>query len=405
MAVNIGHGDPRIQEAIVKQMERFSFAHPFLANRARAEYCEELAALAPGDLNSVFLVCGGSEAVDTAIKLARQYHVATGKPEKHKFISYHESYHGMTVATMALGGSPALNGYYDPIMPKWPHMAQYSDFLRPEGVDREEWGVRCASNLERIIHLENPRTVAAFIATPHGAGPEYGVVPPASYWREIRRICDEYDVLLIADEVVTAFGRTGRMFGCEHFDVVPDLMTVAKGMSSCNAPLGGVLIGEKVAEPFRHAHYFAHGFTNQGHPLSCAAGAAVLRILREDELVENAADLSAHLFSYRDRLLQRATIADARGWGLFMVLELVEDKATRAYFPPERRAEHLFLACALKNGLAFYSTLYGPRRRPMFQRGLPMWISPPLSITRPEIDELMARLELALDDWEKAVLV
>lgn len=403
MAVNIGHGDSRLKEAISIQMGKFSFAHPFLANRARAEYCTRLCEEAPGDLSSAFLVSGGSEAVETAIKLARQYHVVMGKLNKHKFVSYYDSYHGMSIATMALSGTPALNRVFDPIMPKWPHMAQYSDADRPHSTDRDAWGVECALRLEKILHYENPETVAAFVATPIGCGSDYGLVPPKSYWREIRRICDEYDVLLILDEVVTGFGRSGKMFACEHFDIVPDIMTVAKGMSGCAVPLGGILINDKVASPFIEDAYFAHGFTNQGHPLACAAGDAVLTILKEDQLVEKAAELGDHLFSYQERLMDRKTIADVRGIGLLMVMELVEDKKNRSYFSPDRNAEHLFQAYALKNGLVFYSTLYGPKRRPLFRRGLPMWISPPLSITSEQIDDLMIKLEDTLDDWEAAL--
>lgn len=403
MAVNIGHGDHRLKQAVSTQMDRFAFAHPFLANRARADYCARLCDKAPDGLNAAFLVSGGSEAVETAIKLARQYHVVDGKPDKHKFISYYESYHGMSVATMALSGSAALNRVFDPIMPKWPHMAQYSDVTRPAHIIRDDWGIECASALEKILHYENPETVAAFIATPIGCGSDYGVVPPRSYWQEIRRICDDYNVLLILDEVVTGFGRTGKMFACEHFDIVPDIMTVAKGMSGCAVPLGGILISDKVASPFYEDAYFAHGFTNQGHPLACAAGNTVLEILEQDRLIEKTAELGEHLFSFKEKLLNRKTIADVRGIGLLMVLELVEDKGTRSYFAPECNAEHLFQAHALNNGLVFYSTLYGPRRRPLFRRGLPMWICPPLCITSEQIDELMTKLEYTLDDWEAAL--
>lgn len=185
--------------------------------------------------------------------------------------------------------------------------------------------------------------------------PDYGLVPPASYWREIRRICDEHNVLLIADEVVTGFGRTGRWFAMEHFDVEPDLMTLAKGISGSNLPLAAVLVSDKVNEPFRKdGAYFLHGFTHQGHPMACAAGLATLQILREDKLVEHTAAMRPHLFEHTKRLKAHPTVADVRGWGLFMAIELVESKERREYFDVDKGAERLFQAYAFKNGLAIY---------------------------------------------------
>ncbi|MSP83801.1 MAG: aspartate aminotransferase family protein [Alphaproteobacteria bacterium] len=218
---------------------------------------------------------GGSEAVETAMKIARQYHVATGNPGKYKIIACHESYHGMTLATMALAGNQRMTQHFEPMLPKWPHIQQYSDYLKPEGVERDAWAVTCAQNLERAIHFEGPETVAAFIATPHGCGPEYGVVAPKRYWQEIRRICDEYDVLLIDDEVITGFGRTGRWFGLDHFGVVPDMMVFGKGIGSCYEPLAAVTVHDRIDASFKDGAYFVHGFTYGGHPLACAAGIKV----------------------------------------------------------------------------------------------------------------------------------
>ncbi len=403
MSCNIGHGDPRMRAAIAAQLDRFAYCHPVLAHRERAELCAGLAAVAPGGFAQSFLVSGGSEAVETALKIARQHHYARGNHGKHKVIACHESYHGMTFATMALAGNPGYQRLFGPMMPSWPHVLQYSDRRRPAGIEREEWGIACARELERTIYYEHPNTIAAFIATPHGCGSEYGVVPPASYWREVRRICDQYDVLLIADEVVTGFGRTGRWFAMEHFGVVPDLITVAKGISGSQAPLGAVLVSDRVAAPFNDGATFVHGFTNQGHPLACAAGTALLEILKADRLVERAAELSPRLFAHHDRLLSHPTVIDVRGWGLFLVLELVESKETGEYFGKERHAEQLFQALALQHGLAFYSALYGPRRTPALRRGLPLWVSPPLHITGEQIDDLMARLDQTLSAWELAL--
>jgi len=401
MAVNIGHGEPRIINSITEQAQEYTYVHPYLANRKRAELCAEIAKVTPGDLNTSYLVSGGSEAVETAIKAARQYHVLTGNPGKHQMIGCYESYHGMTLATMALSGSPAYAKYFDPMLPKWPHIQQYSDFRKPQDMDRDEWAVACAGELAQAIFYAGADNVAAFIATPIGCGSDYGLVAPAKYWQEVKRICDENNVLLIADEVVTGFGRTGSWFAMDHHGVVADIMVTAKGIASANAPLGACTVTDKIKAPFEHTP-FLHGFTFQGHPLACAAGLAVLGILHEDNLVEHSRSLGEHLHSYRDQLLSHPTVADVRGRGLFLVMELVERKDTRIYFDAERGAEHLYQAIGLKNGLAFYSSLYGARRGAV-QRGLPMWICPPLTITREEVDDLMHRLDQTLTEWEETL--
>lgn len=401
MAVNLGHNDPRMRAAVEAQMRDFAYVHPVLANRPRAALCNAIAEVAPEGLNATYLVSGGSEAVETAVKIARQYWVGAGKPEKHKVIACYESYHGMTLGTMALSGNAATMRPFDPMLQKWPHARQYSDHLKPAHLDRDEWAVECARDLERLIHCEGAHSVAAFIVTPHGCGSEYGVVAPARYWEEVRRICDEYEVLLIADEVVTGFGRTGEWFGMQHFGVAPDIMTMAKGISSCFLPLGAVTVSDAINEVFRAGTPFIHGFTNGGNALSCAAGLQVIDIIKEDGLIAHCRKMGERLFAQKERLLAHPTVADARGWGLFMVLEMVESKASREYFAPEKQAEQLFQSLALKNGLVFYSTLYGARRRPLFRRGLPLWVSPPLTISASEIDELVERLDRTLGEWER----
>lgn len=402
--VNLGHGHPRVKEAIAKQLESYAYAHPMLAERRRAELCDLIASITPKGLSATYLVCGGSEANETAIKIARQYHLATGNPGKNKIVSHYESYHGMTTATVALSGNPRHLKGLDPIIPRWPRIAQYSDHTRPKGVSRDDWAVTSAQELERVIHYEGADTVAAYIATPHGSGSDYGTVAPARYWQEIRRICDEADVLFIADEVVTGFGRTGRWFGMEHFGVTPDLMTLGKGIASGYMPISAVTVSDKVNEPFTKGAGFAHGFTFAGHPLACAAAIATIETIRDENLIEQVRVREKQLFSYADRLKSHASVAAVRGWGMFMVLEVVADKASGAYYPPEADAEQKFQQIALKNGLAMYSTLYGPKRRPLMSRGLPTWISPAFTIKEPELDDLMERLDRTLHHWEQAMV-
>jgi adenosylmethionine-8-amino-7-oxononanoate aminotransferase len=403
MAVNIGHNDDRMKRAIVEQLDKYNYVHPVMANGPRAQLCDSIASIAPGNLNVSYLVSGGSEAVETAMKLARQSQIVRGHRDKYKIISNHEAYHGMTLATLAVSGSPGSQVPFDPMLQKFPQISQYSDFNKPEGMTRDEWGEVSAHELEQAIHYAGPSTVAAYLATPHGAGCEYGVVAPASYWQSIRKICDHYDVLLIVDEVVTGFGRTGKWFGMEHFGVQADIMTTAKGISGMYAPLGAVTVTDEINEPFKNDTYFIHGFTSGGHPLAIAAGIAAIEILKEDKLIEHAAEMEKKLFAHKERLLSHRTVKDIRGWGLFMTGELVKDKETMEFFEPEQQAEHLFQQLAMKNGLVMYGTLYGARRKPAFRRGLPMWISPPLCITGDQIDEMMGRLDQTLTEWEQSL--
>jgi adenosylmethionine-8-amino-7-oxononanoate aminotransferase len=403
MAVNLGHNDERVKTAITKQMDKFSYVHPVMANGPRTELCNRIASIAPGNLNASYLVSGGSEAVETAMKIARQAQINRGFKEKYKIISNYEAYHGMTLATLAVSGNPGSQSHYDPMLQKFPRINQYSDFKKPESMSREEWGIQSALELENAIHYAGPKTVAAYLATPHGAGCDYGVVPPDSYWQSIREICNRYDVLLIADEVVTGFGRTGQWFAMEHFNVEADLMTTAKGISSLYIPLGAVTVSDEINEPFKEDAYFVHGFTAGGHPLACAAGIAVIDVIENDNLLEHTRNMEQKLFSYKDRLLAHPTVKDVRGWGLFMVSELVKNCDTMEFFEPDEQAEQLFQSLALKNGLVLYGTLYGARRQPAFRRGLPSWICPPLTITEEEVGDMMERFDSTLTEWEKAL--
>jgi adenosylmethionine-8-amino-7-oxononanoate aminotransferase len=406
MAVNLPHGDKRVNRAIADQLEKFAFCHPVLSNRPRAELCDRISRAAPGSLNTTYLSAGGgSDAVESAVKLARQHHLAQGRPEKHLIVSHLDSYHGMSAGALSASGIAGIKKPFSPMLSSWPKIHQYSERTRPPGTDLEEHAVRAAEELEECIHYNGPEYVSAFIATPIGCGSEYGLLPPASYWKTIREICDRYDVLLIADEVVTGFGRTGRWFAMEHFDVEPDMMIIGKGISSVYLPLGGVVVSDKVNEPFQNGVPFVHGFTNQGHPVACAAGSAVLEILQKDGLIENSASVGEYLHSQRDRLLEHPTIADARGKGLMMVIEIVADKETMDFFPREARSEFWLQSIGLEEGLVFYNTLYGERRPSMPKRGLPFWIAPPLSITSGQIDELLDAVDRTLTRWERKMAV
>lgn len=401
MAVGMAHGDKRVTAAMARQLEKFAYCHPVLSNEPRARLCERLGRVAPGTLNTTFLTPGGgSDAVETALKIARQYHLTRGKTDKHIVISHWDSYHGMSLGALSVAGIPGMRKPFDPMLLKWPKIQQYSEFNRPAELSPAEYAVEMAHRLEECIFYAGEQYISAFMATPVGCGADYGVFAPAAYWKAIRDICDAHDILLIADEVVTGFGRTGKWFCMEHFDVQADMMTLGKGITSLYAPMGGVVVSDEVAEPFKKGVYFNHGFTNQGHAVSCAASLAVLDILEQDGLVENSASLGEYLHSQKDRLLAHPTVADARGRGLFMVIELVKNSDTMDFFDKNSQPEFWLQSIGLENGIVFYSTLYGPRRPGLKKRGLPFWIAPPLCITREQIDELLDCLDKTLTDWE-----
>ena len=404
-SINLPHNHPRMKKAISEQLDKYAYTHPVLSDPLRAKFCRMLSEVTPGDLDHIYLVSGGSEAVETAFKIARQVQITRGHTDKYKIISHHDSYHGMTLAALGASGSPGSQKPFVPMIPKWPHIRQYSDFDRPISVSREEWGIHCAQALETAIHYEGAQSVAAFLATPHGCGADYAVVPPASYWRTIREICNRYDVLLIADEVVTGFGRTGEWFAMDHYDVVPDIMAMAKGISSSYIPFGAVAVSTALNAPFEAGEtHFLHGFTNGGHPLGCAAGCELISIIRDEELLDNCRKQSEVLFSYKEQMLAHPTVRDVRGWGMMMVLELIKDKESLEFFDASIQAEKLYSAITLKHGLVMYGALYGPRRQPAFRRGIPSWLSPPLTITTDEVHDMVGRLDSALTEWESIVL-
>jgi len=402
MAVGVGHGDKRVNEAIHRQLDKFAFCHPNLSNQPRADLCDRLRRVAPGSLNTTFLSAGGgSDAVESAIKIARAYHLARGDGEKHMIVSMHDSYHGTSLGALSVAGGPGMRKPYDPMLLKWPKLNQYSDWNRPDGISREEHCVNVAEKLEEIIHWIGAQYISAFVATPIGCGADYATVAPPSYWKTIRALCDKYNILLIADEVVTGFGRTGKWFCMEHFDVQADMIIMGKGITSLYAPLGGVIVSDEVNEPFSQGAPFMHGFTNQGHPVSCAACLAVLDILEKDGLVENSAIVGEYLHSQKERLLAHPTVADVRGMGLFMVFEIVANKETMDFFPRGAQAELHFQSTGLEKGIVFYNSLFGSRRPSMEKRGLPMFISPPLCITKEQVDELLDATDATLTTWEE----
>ncbi|MCA1298735.1 aminotransferase family protein [Stappia indica] len=396
MVCNIGHSNPRVLEAMRRQMEKSTFGYRLHFETEPAErLAARTAALAPEGLEKVFFVSGGSEAVESAIKLARQYAVAIGEAQRSKVISREPSYHGCTLGALALTGYAPLVASFEPMMrpmPKIPAPRAYLDGLDP---DSEATGHHYADMLEARILAEGPETVLAFIVEPVGGASTGALVPPAGYMRRIREICDRYGVLLIHDEVMSGGGRTGRFFAGEHFGADPDILVVSKGFAAGYAPLGAMIAHDRIVEPVLDGGGFLHGFTYAGNPLACAAGLAVLEEIEAEQLAGNAAVVGELLKSRLEELAERyPIIGDVRGKGLLLAFELVADRATMAPLPPELKAYDRLVELAYENGLIIYS-----RRTRGGYSGDHFLVCPPMITTPAQVEEIVAVLTLTLDQF------
>jgi putrescine aminotransferase len=387
--VNVGYGREEIVEAVARQMRALPYYNTFFqtTHPAAAEFSEALCAVAPRHMNRVFFTNSGSESNDTVFRLARVYWDCMGKPSKKVFISRHNAYHGTTVAAASLGGMEAMHKQSGLPIEGIRHIGQPYWFGEGRDTDPAEFGLKRARELEAEIDRLGEDNVCAFIGEPiQGAGGV--IIPPESYWPEIDRICRERDVLLVADEVICGFGRTGTWWGSESFGITADLMPIAKGMTSGYVPMGGVLISDRIAGPVMDkAGEFAHGYTYSGHPAACAAGLATLRIMQEEKLVERVRDDTAPYMAARWASLgDHPLVGEARIRGLVGALELVRDKTTMERFPDEGAIGTRCRDLALAGGLVVRAT-----RDTMI-------ISPPLVISREECDLLVERLRKALDE-------
>ena len=385
--VNVGYGRKEIADAAYKQLLELPYYNTFFktATPPSVELSARLVELAPGALNHVFFANSGSEANDTIVRMVRHYYNLIGKPEKKTFISRREAYHGSTMASASLGGQPEMHAQADLPLPGFVHVREPHPYRDGAGQDPEAFGLEAAREIERKILELGPETVAAFIGEPvMGDGV---LVPPASYWPEVARICREYDVLLVIDEVVCGFGRLGHWFGCQAYGVEPDLVPIAKGLTSGYLPLSGILVADKVVDVLvGRGGTFKHGFTYSGHPVSCAVALANIDIIEREGLVRRVAeDTGPYLQSRLARLADHPLVGDVRGTGLMAGIEMVADKDTRASLTPEGRAGALCREHAQALGLVTRS-----------QKDI-MLFSPPLIISRKEIDRLVDLMAQALD--------
>lgn len=397
--VQAGHGRRELAQAAAKQAEKlaffpiWSYAHP-----TAIELAERLAELAPGDLNKVFFSSGGGESVETAWKVAKQYFKLTGKPTKHKVISRAIAYHGTTAGALSITAVAPFKTAFEPLVPGTAKVPNTNFYRAPAHFEQDEkaFGIWCADQVEQAILGEGPETVAAVFVEPvQNAG---GCIPPPpGYFERLREICDSYDVLLVSDEVICAYGRLGTMFGADKFGYQPDIITSAKGLTSGYTPMGAAIISDRVYEPFAAPGVmFAHGYTFGGHPVGCAVALANLDLFESEDLLGNVLRQENALRSTLEKLNDLPIVGDVRGDGYFYAVELVKDKATKERFTTEETARILrgFVAPALYEAELYCRT--DDRGDPVVQ------VAPPLICGQAEFDEMESKLRAVLAQaWTK----
>ncbi|MEX0344113.1 MAG: aspartate aminotransferase family protein [Rhizobiaceae bacterium] len=391
----LGHSDAEIVDAIKVQADRLAFAHTgFLSSEPAEELAELLARHAPGDLDRVYFVSGGSEAVEAAIKLARQYFLEIGQSGRSRVIARRQSYHGNTLGALAAGGNAWRRKPFDPLMIETSHISpcyEYRDRLPEE--DEETYGLRVANELEAEILRLGAETVMAFIAEPV-VGATMGAVPPVKgYFSRIREICDQYGVLLILDEVMCGMGRTGSLFACEQEGIAPDIVTIAKGLGAGYQPIGAMLCTDTVFRAIEDGSgFFQHGHTYIGHPIACAASRAVLKALLGRGLIDRVGQTGDLLnTALHDAFGQHPHIGDIRGRGLFRGLEIVRDRETKEPFDPSKAINAKVKKAAFEAGLICYpmgGTIDGVR-------GDHVLLAPPFITTEDQIGEITEKLNAA----------
>jgi adenosylmethionine-8-amino-7-oxononanoate aminotransferase len=393
LVANVGHGRTEVVEAMARALARTDYVVPPFATDERVALVERLVERwLPAGVGRVLLTSGGSESVDAALRLARQHHVAAGRPERWKMIGRDLSYHGTTLATLAVGGHPKRRHGFEPLLGGWPK-APACDCLRcPLGLALPGCGVACADAVERRILDEGPETVAAVVAEPIVGSTAGALVPPDAYWPRLAEICRRHGVLLIADEVMTGFGRTGRPFAVQHWGVTPDILVGGKGLAGGYAPMGGVFARDEVVAPLAARGEEFMFYTFGAHPAACAAALAVLELLERERLVERAARVGdALLARLREALAGHPHVAEVRGRGLMIGIELVRDRASGEAFPGELGFTAKVLGAALRRGVFVYPASPGPGRDAIL-------LGPPFTIGDAELDLLVEVLPRAIDD-------
>lgn len=386
--VNVGHGRAELAEAAAEQMRTLAFVNSYtgFSNIPAIELATKLASLAPGDLNGVFFTSGGGESTESAFKMARYLWNVQGQPEKYKIISRMDAYHGVTLAAMGATGIPQYWDRFGPPAPGFFH-ALAPNIYRLGNGDPERTAQEAIDSIEEIITKEGANTVAAVVAEPiQGAGGV--IVPPPQYIRMLRELCDQHEILLIADEIITGFGRTGRWFAQEHYGVQADIMAFAKGVTSGYVQLGGIIVSKRIQDILQQQPTdvrWMHAYTYSAHPTACAVGLANIAIIEREGLVDHAAQMGKYLLEQLETLRSLRHVGDVRGLGLIARVELVKDTATRESFAPADHVGDRVMVEARKRGLISRN------------RGEVICIAPPLVIEKDEIDQLVGILRESIE--------
>ena len=393
----LGHSDADVRAAIHAQLDRLAFAHTgFFTSEAAEALADRLVAAAPGGIDRVYLVSGGSEAVEAAIKLARQYFLEIGQPDRHRVIARRQSYHGNTLGALAAGGNAWRRAQFAPLLVETSHIAPCYEYRgRDDGESAEAYGLRVADELETEIRRLGPETVMAFVAEPV-VGATMGAVPAVpGYFKRIREICDRHGILLILDEVMCGMGRTGHLYACTEDGVAPDMITIAKGLGAGYQPIGALLTTAAIYDAIRDGSgFFQHGHTYMGHAMAAAAAGAVLDAIEGRGLLARVRQMGGQLdAALQARFGQNPHVGDIRGRGLFRGIEIVADRETKTPFDPTRKIAARIKSAAMAEGLICYpmsGTIDG-------QRGDHILLAPPFIISEAQIDELTDKLGRAVD--------
>jgi adenosylmethionine-8-amino-7-oxononanoate aminotransferase len=379
IVTNIGHGRREVAEAVSEAIVGLTYAVPTFATPQKARLVERLVAnWLPAGITRCFFTSGGSESVEAAVRLARAHHLASRRPERHKVIGLDLSYHGISLGALGVGYHAPRRAPFEPMLPAFPHA--------PNPYDNEN----AAAQLEQLILREGPDTVAAFIAEPVVGSAGGALVPPADYWPRLRELCDRYGMLLIADEVMTGFGRTGKRFAVEHWGVTPDILVGGKGLAGGYAPIGGVFATEAVVAPLAERREDLMFYTFSGHPAACAAADTVLAIMEREQLVERTAEVGTALGDRLRALEAHPNVLEVRGLGLMLGIELVRDRRTGAHFPPDAGAARRVTAEGLRRGAWFYPA--GSASHPDC-----VMLGPPFVIGETEVEVIATTLEASID--------
>ncbi|HET6303209.1 MAG TPA: aspartate aminotransferase family protein [Myxococcota bacterium] len=389
--VNVGHGRREVAEAVARALEEVTYVVPVFATEHRLRLVERLVdRWLPAGLGRVYLTSGGSESMDAALRLVRQHHVSAGRPERWKILGRELSYHGTTLATLAVGGHAKRRAGFEPLLLDLPKAPACYCLRCPLGLRYPDCRVACADEVERAIERAGPESVAAFVAEPIGGSTAGALVPPPEYWQRVAEICRRHGVLLVMDEVMTGFGRTGRRFAVEHFGITPDVLVGGKGLTGGYAPLGAVFASEAVVAPIAERGDDFMYYTYGAHPASCAAADRVLEILEREDLVRRAAQMGEKLRAALAPLERHPHVAEVRGLGLLQAVELVRDRATLEPFPAAARLGQRVVVEGILRGVFFYPGGVDPARDVVC-------LGPPFVVSDAEIETIARVLAESID--------